>query len=90
MAFARVDLRQTFQRVIKRHHLCGALFRNQHRFIQLHFLHRPTTLLFVATARMVNQNAPHNLSGDGEEVCAVLPLYVLSASETQISLVNQS
>jgi hypothetical protein len=39
--------------------------------------------------RVINQNVPHHLRGDGEKVVPVLPLDLLLPRQTKISFVDQ-
>src|SRR5215207_9620442 len=89
LAFARGKLGQARERVVERDHLCGALVGDDQRLVERDFESVAAALLVAATARVVNQDAAHRLGCDGEEVYAILPLYLLVAGETQVGLVHQ-
>ena len=38
---------------------------------------------------MVHQNPPHQLRGNREEVCAILPAHALVVDEAQVSFIDQ-
>jgi hypothetical protein len=43
----------------------------------------------VARAREIHQDVTHQLSGDGEEVSAVLPAHLGSINEPQVGFMDQ-
>ncbi len=46
-------------------------------------------LLGSRTLGVIDQDLAHRPSGDGEEVCPVLPVWISLVGQTQISLVHQ-
>jgi len=45
--------------------------------------------LLIAPARMVHEDAAHQLGGHGEKVGAVLPLHSLVVHQTQVGFVDE-
>jgi hypothetical protein len=41
------------------------------------------------TPRMINQNAPHQLSRNSEEMGTILPLHALVINQTHVGLIDQ-
>src|SRR5215470_11072384 len=72
-----IEFSQSFQSVIKREELVGALVRNVNPFIERDDRAAAAALSSEPRPGMINQNAAHRLGGDGEKVGAVLPTYVL-------------
>jgi hypothetical protein len=69
----RINGGEAGQRVIERYQVRRALLRQHGSLVKRH-LHRTATALGVAMlSGVVDQDAPHQLSGDAEEVSAVLP-----------------
>ena len=73
----RIDLRQRRQRFIERQQIdIGFGLGRRHRLVQRQFRRRTAAFLAVLMARVIDENAPHHLRRDPEEVRAVLPLHV--------------
>src|SRR5262249_54309976 len=84
-----IEFCQSFQRFIKREELVGALVRSVKRFIERDNLAAAVAFSGQPRPSMINQNAPHRLGGDAEEVGAVLPSYVSLIYQLDVSLVRQ-
>ncbi len=86
--FAWIQPRERVHCVIQRHQVRspaavhdGCLF--QRDLLQL------TSALQVMAARMLDQNAPHQLRRNGEEVRAILPLHAPVLHQPHVRLINQ-
>src|SRR5205807_3746973 len=73
LALLWIDLIQSLERVIKGNDFRRSLLRNYHGVIQRNLM-RPAAALCVSVAAcMIHQDSAHQLCGNSEEVCAVLP-----------------
>src|SRR5215207_6612199 len=86
---ARVELRQPHERLVQRDQLGRTLLADDGHLRERH-LHGPAAALGAVTvARVVEQDASHDLRGDGEEVRAVLPVHALLVDEPEVRLVDE-
>ena len=84
----RIDLSQSFERVIKGNHVRGSLLRDGHSVIQRNLMRPAAALCVSITARVIDENATHDLRRDSEKMRTVGPVYVLLIDETNVSFVN--
>src|SRR5215831_2763548 len=50
----------------------------------------PTAAFFASEAtRIIHQDTPQLLGGDGEEVCSIMPLDMLRTTQADVSLMDQ-
>src|SRR5581483_2440250 len=89
-AFAWVEGRKAVERVIERHKLCGSLLAKDQCLIKRYLLSAGPALFVLIAARMIDEDVPHDLCGDGEKVCAVLPVGRRLINQSQVGFVDQS
>src|SRR5438552_10605822 len=78
-----IDLSQSFERVIKGNDVRRSLLRDGHSVIQCNLARATAALCVGVTARVIDQDAPHQLRGNSEEVGAVLPMNVLAIDQPE-------
>src|SRR5919197_17488 len=88
-AFPLVNGRQTSQRVVQRDQVCGLLLSDDCPLIERHLVRAPSPLSVLMTAGVIDEDASHQLRGDGEEVCTVLPVHVFLIDQPEIRFVNK-
>src|SRR5215475_2410507 len=71
LAFARVDLRERFERLIEREQPLVVLFADRHRLVERHPPRRAASLAAAALAREVYQHLTHHSRRRREEMSAV-------------------
>src|SRR4029079_13142730 len=57
--------------------------------VERHFCAGPAALLGATRARVIDEDAAHDASRDGEEMCSILPLDVVSFDQPQIRFVDE-
>ena len=85
-----VFLSEPAQRFVERQQVIGALWSKGIGLVDLNHLRPSPALLRQPGTRVVNQNAPHQLSGNGEKVRPILPRNVLLIRKFEVGFVNQS
>ena len=73
---------------LEHHQVLARLSGHHQSVIQRHFLRSTSSLQVVPGTGEIDQNSPHQLRGDGEEVGTVLPAHLLDINQPQVRLVN--
>ena len=84
-----IHFRQTFQSFVESNHFRSGQTRDRGSFVERNLLRAAAAFGVRVTARVIDQNTPHNLRRDGEEVRTIGPMHVPLIDETNVSLVNQ-
>src|SRR5262249_33562425 len=82
LALARVNRRQALQRVVQRNEFRAARLRDYRRFIERDLASPSSALGVAARAGIIHQNLSHQLSGNREELGAVLPAQLIQINQT--------
>src|ERR1019366_5440915 len=85
---AGIDPRQRVHGVVERHQIRALIATNDGGLFQGDVLNA-TPAFQVVTPRMVYQYAPHQLSRNGEEMGAILPLHALVIHQAQVGFIDQ-
>ncbi len=90
MHFARIETRECIHCVIERHQIAGSrsVLTTATSPVEREVLHTSPALYVVATG-MIYQDAPHHLGGNGEEMCAILPLHALVVHQTDVGFIYE-
>src|SRR5579871_1023036 len=80
--------RQRVHRVIQGYQVGSPIVAHHGRFFQRYVLYIAPAFQIVA-ARMVHQDAPHQLRRDSEEMCAILPLHARIVHQAHIGFIYQ-
>src|SRR5262249_36511670 len=76
------------QRIVEGHEITGAIGADDRAGLERDMLDVAAALR-IAAARMVDEDAAHRLSRDGEEVGAVLPVHAPVVDQAHVRLVDQ-
>jgi hypothetical protein len=88
-ALLRVYLFQLRQRLIYGEQVYVALGCNRHCLVERNAMLATTSLESAAAASMANQNPPHHLRSNAEELRPVLPFHSVLVNQSEINLVHQ-
>ena len=89
LAFAWVQRRQPFQRLIKGDQLCSSFRVQDSEVFEGHFL-PPTALGASVITSVINQYVAHQLGSESEELSAVLPVQIILVHEAEIGFIDDS
>ena len=70
-----IECGQSFERIVERNQFCTALDGSIYVFIQGELLEILTALFRVVLARVIDQQAAHDLGGNAKKMRPVLPVY---------------
>ena len=85
-----VDFRQTIESVVQRSQIDVLLLDCEpDGFVQRHLHGIPATFFAMFSARTIDENVTHDLSGEGKELRAAFPLKACLADEANIGFVDQ-
>ena len=87
--FLRIEFRQGFERVVEGDEFGTAFDGAIYIFIQGELLKILPAFLCIVLARMIHQQATHDLRSDTKKVGSVLPVHPRLIYETNVSLVYQ-
>src|ERR1700747_1395744 len=88
LALLPIQLRKTVESFVESEQIHVALWRS-HTFVQSYSRQAGTALGRTPVSFIVHQNPAHQLSGDAEEVRAVLHLRRFLSGQPQVSLMDQ-
>ena len=88
LALTRVPFRKPLQREIERDDVDGQGLASRVAVLERHPI-AGAALQRLTRSRVIDQDAPHQVRGDGKELRAVLPLDLALVDELQIRLVDQ-
>ena len=77
------------ERFINREQFSGSRFGHGGGFVERNLQRPAATFGVMMAARVVNQDAPHQLRRDAEKMSAVLPLHVLLIYQPQVGFIDQ-
>ncbi len=89
LAAARIHFRKTLQSFVQTNHFRSRGARNGGGFVERDLLRAAAAFCIGMTARVIDQNTPHDLCRDGEEVRTIGPVHVSLIDEANVSLVDQ-
>ena len=85
----RVEGGQPFKRLVEGDQVNLLSARHAHRLVERESDFRPAALLRPLHPRVVDEDAAHQVGGDGEEVGAALPRHVLRVHQPEVRLVDE-
>ena len=88
MALARIEARQGGDRVVERHQVRGWIASDDSGLVQIDMLHTCTALDVMSTS-MIDQDAPHHLGRNSEEMGTILPAHAVVSHQAQVGLVHE-
>lgn len=88
-ALARIESRQTLERVVKRDHIDIGPGENVHGDAERDALLEAAALGGDPIARVIDEDAPHHHCRESDELRAVPPVHALLVDEPEVRLVHQ-
>ena len=88
-AFSRINLLERAQCIIDGDKVRRSLAGNQIYILKGDLFPISSAFLVVLGASVVNEDAPHRLCSDGEEMRAILPLHIPAINQMQVCFVDQ-
>ena len=85
-----IELLQASQTLIERKHFVRAVGRQEDHFVKRQFCLPTATLGTQLPPRVIDQNAPHEVRGDSEEMRSVLPVGISLSHEFYVGLMHES
>src|ERR1043165_1738584 len=89
LAATRSHFRKRFQRLIKSNQFTALIRSYRCCFFERDLLRAAAALGVRVAPRVIDQDPPHDLRGDGEEVRTIGPLHVFLIDETNVSFVDE-
>ena len=88
-SFAGINFSQRVEGIIKCHELFRTTASQIRELVEIHPLGAAASFGRQSAACPVQQNMPHDLGGDCEEMGTVLPINILDVDQLQVGLVDQ-
>ena len=89
LRFSLIEPGERVQRVIQGNQLAGAASSAIRDLIEIQAGSASSSFRGDAPPSFVEQNMPHNLRGDGVEMCAMLPIDIADVDQFQVSLMDE-
>jgi hypothetical protein len=89
LAASRIALGETLQCFVQTHQFTALIGSNCRNFLERDLLRAAAALRVSMTPRVIDQNAPHDLRRDREEVGTIRPVHILLIDQANVRFVYQ-
>ena len=89
LAASWISLSEALERFVQTHQFAALIRNDCSNFLERNLLRAAASLRVTVSSRVIDQDAPHDLGGDREEMRVICPVHILLIDHTDVSFIYQ-